>query len=100
MIWQSIAEWIDDRLDNSRNVCGFSPFNTGKDDPFHEACFDHDLGYLNKLLPRDEIDEAFYSAVKKIIRESPWYKKPYLTLWGYAYIAVVKMFGKIVWGDA
>lgn len=100
MNWKDkLALWIDKRLDSSRNVCGFSPFQTGHDDPFHEACFWHDIGYWQKHLPRDEIDERFYAEVKKIIRESPWYKKPYRWAWGYAYIGLVKLFGKVVWGD-
>lgn len=93
----SIKEWIYKRLDNSRDVCGFSPFNTGKDDPFHTACFYHDLGYKYKLMSREYYDEQFYQDVNNIIDAAPWYKQLYLRPLGEAYKLLVRTFGRLVW---
>lgn len=92
-----MIDWIKKRLDNSRDVCGFSPFNTGKDDPFHPACFDHDLGYKFKTSTREIVDQRFYNEVTEIITAAPWYRKAYVAPLGYFYIGMVKVFGRLVW---
>lgn len=89
--------WIKKRLDNSRDVCGGWYFNTGKDDPFDAACFDHDLGYKFKLKDRAFYDERFYNHVDAIIKNARWYKKIYLKPLGEFYKTLVKVFGGIVW---
>lgn len=89
--------WIKKRLDNSRDVCGFAPFNTGHDDPFHPACFDHDLGYKYKLMPREFYDNQFYTHVDSIIKSATWYRKLYLKPLGEFYKLMVRVFGSIVW---
>lgn len=92
-----MLNWLRKRLDNSRDVCGFSPFNTGHDDPFHPACFDHDLGYKFKTSTREEVDKRFYDEAKEIIRETPWQKKLYIAPLGYFYMGMVFIFGRLVW---
>lgn len=93
-----MLDWIKNHMIN-KDRCGYSPFRTGPWDPFHDACRVHDENYVAKKITRDEADEIFFSQVKEIIRDSPWYVRPVKWIWGHAYMGIVKLYGKAVWDN-
>ena len=63
---------------------------------FKASCNQHDFYYWRGCTEKDRrlADNTFYSYMRKDVKETKWYMKPYYHQWALAYYVAVRFFGK------
>ena len=62
---------------------------------FHASCEHHDFNYWlgGTEADRKKADKQFYQAMKKDIKDEPWWKRPWYHILAYTYYKAVRIKG-------